>query len=208
VRCDELPEDAATVVPRRFTMSAIVESLVRRLRLWLSTLWALVRDYVLPPFIVVFVLLFGWRLLHPHEDVEEGFVWIGSLIPFLIVAAGFFGFAVFGQWYSNRKWNKDRAWDGDAQGGLALIGFLLAVTAIAWALSATVSDRAARDRWVDFMVACVDSPEAVRLFSDAPSGGESAEQWCEDMWCERAGNTEDYCTESNLTSPANAGTGR
>jgi hypothetical protein len=79
---------------------------------------------------------------------------------------------------------------------VAMTSFLLAVTAIAWALSAPFSERAARDRWVDFMVSCLDRPETAQLFHDAP-GNESAEQWCEDLWCEQNGNKEDYCTESN-----------
>ena len=174
-------------------MSAIVESLVRRLRLWLSTLWALVRDYVLPPFIVVFVLLFGWSKLHPREDIEGGFLWLGSLVPFLIVITGLFSFVLFMMW-----WQQDWSWTekSERKGMLTATSFLLAVTAIVWTLRATVSsDRATRESWVDFMVSCVDWPETVQLFHDAPSRGESAEQWCEDMWCERTGNTGDYCTE-------------
>jgi TRAP-type C4-dicarboxylate transport system permease small subunit len=119
---------------------------MRRWRRWLSA----VCGYSLLVLIGLFVLLFGWRLLHPHTDAGEGTVWLGrflgELVPLAVVIAGIFGFVWFLNWLDHNKEKRNRrlqeweirSWQDETKFSLKLMVSLLAVAAVAWTLSAAI----------------------------------------------------------------------
>jgi hypothetical protein len=116
------------------------------IRRWLSA----VCGYALVVLIGLFVLLYGWSLLHPNTDAGEGILWlgqfVGELVPLAVVIAGIFGFVWFLNWldHNKQKRNRDlqeweiRSWQDETKFSLKLFVSLLVVAAVAWTLSAAI----------------------------------------------------------------------
>jgi len=119
------------------------------MRRWLPAA-RLVLGYAVVVFIGLFVLLYGWNLLHPHTDAGEGILWLGrflgELVPLAVVIAGIFGFVWFLNWLDHNKQKRNRSlqewetrsWQDETKFSLKLFVALLAVAVVTWTFSAAI----------------------------------------------------------------------